>query len=73
MPLPTPHPGLVISYSYLWQDEHRRGEEEGRKNRPRAIVLTQQIAEGVPIVSVIPITHTPPTNPARCHTDARRT
>lgn len=64
MPLPTPHPGLVISYSYLWQGEHGRGEEEGRKNRPCAIVLTRQVIEGVSIVSVVPVTHTPPSNPA---------
>ena len=64
MPLPTPHPGLVISYSYLWQDEHRRGEEDGRKNRPCAIVLTRQMVDEVLIVGVIPITHAPPADPA---------
>ncbi len=64
MPLPTPHPGLVISYSYLWQGEHGRGEEDGRKNRPCAIVLTRQVIEGVSIVSVVPVTHTPPADPA---------
>ena len=63
MPLPLPHPGLVISYSYLWQGEHRRGGEEGRKDRPCAIVLTRQIVEGISIVSVVPITHTPPSDP----------
>ena len=63
MPLPTPIPGLVISYSYLWQDEHRRGEDEGRKNRPCAIVMTQQVVDNVQLVSVIPITHTPPHDP----------
>ena len=64
MPLPTPHPGLVISYSYLWQDQHRRGEEEGRKDRPCAIVLVRQIIEDAVIVSVVPVTHSPPSNPA---------
>jgi hypothetical protein len=64
LPLPAPHPGLVISYSYLWQDEHRRGEEDGRKDRPCAIVLARQIIDGVSIVSVVPITHTPPSDPS---------
>ena len=63
MPLPAPHPGLVISYSYLWQDEYQRGEEDGRKDRPCAIVLARQIIEGVSIVSVVPITHTSPSDP----------
>ncbi len=64
MPVPTPHPGLVISYSYLWVGEHSHGAEEGRKDRPCAIVLRRQIVEGVSIVSVVPITHTPPADPA---------
>lgn len=64
MPLPSPHPGLVISYSYLWQDAKRRGEKEGRKNRPCAIILTRQVIEGVCIVSAVPITHSPPADPA---------
>lgn len=29
MPIPNPEPGLVISYAYLWQPEHRAGLEEG--------------------------------------------
>ncbi|RWI14116.1 MAG: hypothetical protein EOQ92_29550 [Mesorhizobium sp.] len=33
MALPTPVPGLVIRYSYLWLAEHRRGQEEGVKDR----------------------------------------
>lgn len=64
MPLTSPFPGLVISYSYLWQDEHRRGEEEGRKNSPCAIITSHQVVDGVLIVSVIPITHAPPHDPA---------
>jgi hypothetical protein len=34
MPIPTPEPGLVISYAYLWHHEHEAGREEGRKDRP---------------------------------------
>ena len=46
MPVPTPHPGLVISYSYLWVGEHSHGAEEGRKDRPCAIVLRRQMRRG---------------------------
>ena len=33
-----PKVGWLLSYSYLWADEHRRGAEEGTKNRPCALV-----------------------------------
>jgi hypothetical protein len=39
-----------------------RGEEEGRKNRPCAIVATRQVAGETVIVTVFPITHTAPEN-----------
>ncbi len=64
MSLPTPVPGLVISYSYLWAREHNRGAEEGRKDRPSAIVAARQVIEGHEVVTVVPVTHTPPTDPA---------
>ena len=64
MPLPTPHPGLVIGYSYLWSSEHQRGQEEGSKDRPCAIVLARQALAKAIIVTVVPVTHTPPSNPA---------
>ncbi len=64
MPLPDPHPGLVLCYSYLWADEHRAGQEEGRKDRPCAIVLARQVVADHTLVTVVPITHSPPTNPA---------
>ena len=63
MTLPTPRPGLVICYAYLWADEHRRGADEGRKNRPCAIVAARQVVEGREIITVVPITHTPPGDP----------
>jgi len=40
MAIPPPRPGLVISYSFLWNDEHRKGREEGTKNHPCVIVLS---------------------------------
>jgi len=62
--LPKPVPGLVICYSYLWSDEHRQGLEEGRKNRPCAIIAARRIVEGREVVTVVPITHSPPADPA---------
>ena len=39
MPIPSPEPGLVISYAYLWHYEHQAGREEGQKDCPSVIVL----------------------------------
>ena len=65
MPIPTPEPGLVISYAYLWHHEHEAGREEGRKDRPSVIVLAvERSANDTTVVVVLPITHTPPTDPA---------
>jgi hypothetical protein len=65
MALPDPQPGLVISYSYLWHHEHRAGREEGLKSRPCVIVLAiDQWDDGGTLVRVVPVTHSPPTDPA---------
>jgi PemK-like, MazF-like toxin of type II toxin-antitoxin system len=65
MPIPTPEPGLVISYAYLRHTEHEAGQEEGRKDRPSVIVLAvEREADDTTIVIVLPITHSPPTDPA---------
>lgn len=65
MSWPVPLPGLVIRYSYLWEREAREGREEGVKDRPCAIVLVvRQEANTPPVVRVLPITHTPPVDPA---------
>lgn len=63
MPLPTPEPGLVVAYAYLWRAEHQQGREEGVKDRPCAIVLTASDHEGDTIVTVAPVTHVPPNQP----------
>jgi uncharacterized protein YifN (PemK superfamily) len=60
MALPKPAPGLVICYSYLWHNEHQAGIEEGRKDRPCAIVIANQDQAGDTSVLVVPITHTKP-------------
>ncbi len=65
MPIPNPEPGLVISYAYLWHREHQAGQEEGRKDRPSVIVLAvEREADGASIVTVLPITHSAPADPA---------
>jgi hypothetical protein len=55
---------LVIRYSYLWRDEQKRGQEEGLKDRPCAVILVTTDDDGDQVVTVLPITHTPPSNPA---------
>jgi hypothetical protein len=57
---PVPVPGLVIRYSYLWASEHARGQEEGVKDRPCAVVLVTQDDGGDRLITVLPISHTPP-------------
>lgn len=66
MPLPAPVPGLVIRYGYLWNSEHLAGHEEG-KDRPCAIIAALHPADdaGETRVLVLPVTHSPPTDPTR--------
>ena len=63
MPFPKPVPGLVIRYSYLWAEEYGRGQEEGSKDRPCAVILIGAGEEGEQVVTLLPITHTPPFDP----------
>ncbi|MBF5089082.1 hypothetical protein F1640_03335 [Novosphingobium sp. NBM11] len=63
MTFPTPVPGLVIRYAFLWSDEARRGQEEGTKDRPCAVLLTSTTDAGETLVIALPVTHTPPTDP----------
>ncbi|MGB8841480.1 MAG: hypothetical protein WCC64_10440 [Aliidongia sp.] len=54
-----------MSDAYLWHHEHREGQEEGRKDRPSVIVLAAERADnGTTIVTVLPITHRAPDDPA---------
>lgn len=65
MAIPTPEPGLVISYAYLWSHEAEGGQEEGLKDRPCVIALSVRRQEtGETWVTVVPVTHTPPQDPA---------
>jgi uncharacterized protein YifN (PemK superfamily) len=53
---------LVIRYSYLWTTEFARGQEEGVKDRPCAVVLVAGEASDQ-MVTVLPITHASPSDP----------
>jgi len=65
MPIPNPEPGLVVAYSYLWHREYQTGQEEARKDRPTVIVLAiERESDGAIVVTVLPITHTSPRDPA---------
>lgn len=65
MAIPTPEPGLVISYAYLWEHEAQSGQEEGRKDRPCVIALAVQREQNDETwVTVLPVTHTPPRDAA---------
>jgi len=57
----TPEPGHVIRYAYLWREQAEAGQEEGVKDRPCAVLLS--VADDTRnVVTVLPITHTPPRN-----------
>jgi hypothetical protein len=60
---PTPQPGLVIRYSYLWKREADAGREEGVKDRPCAVVIAFEGSASERRVIVLPITHSPPYPP----------
>jgi hypothetical protein len=64
VPLGKPAPALVIRYAYLWRREYLRGQEEGVKDRPCAVILTAQGEDGREVVTVLPITHSPPQHTA---------
>ncbi len=56
-----PTAGDVIRYDFLWKEEHLKGQIDGAKDRPCAVVLTtKQLKSGSKQVVVVPITHTPP-------------
>ena len=63
--LKTPSVGQVINYSYLWKEEHLAGREEGLKDRPCVIVVAvDAVGPGITIVTVLPVTHVPPSDPS---------
>ena len=60
VPSEPPIPGTVLRYSYLWHRRAEAGREEGDKDRPVALVIARADRDCV----VVPITHTPPADPA---------
>ena len=60
MSWPSPAPGLVIRYAYLWAREVAEGREEGAKDRPCAVVLVVMSPSGRSVVRVLPVTHSEP-------------
>ena len=60
MTWPAPLPGLVIRYAYLWRREALKGQEEGVKDRPCAVVLSHRDDDGITRVYALPITHSQP-------------
>ena len=62
MDIPTPKPGLVIRYRYLWADEAETGAEEGRKARPCVVIVATRTVRNRVHVAAVPITHTAPSD-----------
>jgi hypothetical protein len=64
MRIPTPRVGDVVAHAYLWRHEHAAGLREGVKNRPVMVVLATATDDGGrTVVTVAPITHSPPDDP----------
>lgn len=63
--LPTePKVGWIFRYSYLWHWQYLQGREEGDKDRPVLVLaLVTLLEDGTPVVRVLPVTHTPPSDP----------
>ncbi len=65
MAIPTPEPGLIISYAYVWDHEAQSGQDEGRKDRPCVIALAiERQQDGETPVTVLPVTHRLPDDAA---------
>ena len=60
MPLPSPEPGLVLSYGYLWKWQDEMGNNTGETNRPCVIVLATKNNDGDTVVFVVPVTSRQP-------------
>lgn len=61
MAVPSPEPGLVVHFNYLWSREFDRGRTEARYPRPCAVVVSyRRAADNTVIVMLAPITHAPP-------------
>lgn len=57
--LPSPPPGLVIRFAYLWHRQATQDRQEAEKDRPCLILLHEKSNR----TYVCPITHSPPLQP----------
>ena len=55
----APNVGDVWNFPFLWKSEKQRGETEGRKHRPCALVLLTKTEPGHQEVVLVPITSQP--------------
>jgi hypothetical protein len=61
MSLPSPKPGLVIRYNFLWSSEQDVGAKEAAKDRPCAIIVATRRGTSGDIETIVaPITHRAP-------------
>ena len=60
MNLPTPRPGLVLHYNYLWRHQAQEHRDHGPYSRPCAIVIAVTREDGRTQVVLAPITHMAP-------------
>lgn len=64
MTIPTPVPGTVLRYEFLWSRERASGRLDAAKSRPCAVVLAVPRGENGALQTVVaPITHAPPDEP----------
>ena len=56
-----PQPGLVVRYDFLWKEEEKAGQVDGRKDRPCLILAVKKSSQSDQEREVLlcPITHTP--------------
>lgn len=59
MPLPSPEPGMVLRYDYLWSREASQGRQHS-KDRPTCLVAASDSRVSPRNVVLLPITHSPP-------------
>jgi hypothetical protein len=58
MPLPSPEPGMVLRYDYLWSREASQGRQG--KDRPTCLVAASDSQVNPHYIVLLPITHSPP-------------
>jgi hypothetical protein len=56
----APYAGCVLRYPYLWARQAGRGETEGRKTRPCAVILALRTDKGQTELRLCAVTTQPP-------------